>query len=128
MGCDTALLIPVGCYVVWMHPYVASLTIYLSNCCKKNVLLGTHISHVLSFLDLSLNSALQGSCTGSKGSMPMELFPAGLSSSSAICLYELRHCTVQSGGLVDWYVVLSLAVSLVHAVYILVIPFVVQVQ
>ena len=57
MGCGVALLIPAGCDIVWMHPYAASLTIYIL---KKKVLLGTRISlsHVLSFLDLSLNSAL----------------------------------------------------------------------
>ena len=65
---------------------------------------------------------------GSKGSMPMELLPASLSSSSTICLYELLHRAVWSGGLVDWYVVLSLAVGLVHVVYVLVIPFIVEVQ
>ena len=56
---------------------------------------------------------------GSKVSMPMELFSVGLSSSSAICLYELLHCVMWSRDLDDWYVVLSLFVGLVHAVYIL---------
>ena len=58
----------------------------------------------------------------------MELLPAGLSSSSTVCLYELLHRAVWSGGLVDWYVVSGLAVSLVHVVYISEIPFIVKVQ
>ena len=58
----------------------------------------------------------------------MELLPAGLSSSFTVCLYELLYHAVWSGGLVDWYVVSGLAVSLVHAVYVSVIPFIVEVQ
>ena len=64
---------------------------------------------------------------GSKGSVPMELFSAGLSSSSAVCLYELLHHAVWSGSLDDWSVVPSLAVGLVYVVYIPVIPFIIKV-
>ena len=46
---------------------------------------------------------------GSKGLVPVEFFSVGLSSSSAICLYELLHRVVWSGGFDDWYVVSSLS-------------------
>ena len=64
----------------------------------------------------------------SKGLVPMKLFSVGLSPSSAVCLYELLSRVMWSGGLSNWYVVLSLSVCLIYAVYVPVVPVIIQAQ
>ena len=93
-------------------------------------LLRVHIPllHVLSFLYLMLYSALQRWCSCSKRSMAMELFPVCLTSSSAVCLYKLLCHMMRSRGLVNWYIILSWSVGLVHMIYLLVISVIVKVQ